>query len=138
MPSHESEIALDCFGDILTPKEIAKLMPSSVSQSWIYAHWEELGGVKIGGLKLISKEVFDDNFQKERLVLRQDRKGRQKVDTNQSGNGTVQMENKKGSKKGGSQAKRIRFGTVNHTNEFGLADAVKRVPERRKGKPPRS
>jgi hypothetical protein len=29
---------------ILTPNDVAKLMPF-VSESWIYDHWEDLGGV---------------------------------------------------------------------------------------------
>ena len=42
-------------GAIMTPEDVARFLKKSLS--WVYKHWQELGGVKLGGSLLFpSKE----------------------------------------------------------------------------------
>ena len=50
---------------ILTPDEVASLMPPSISRSWIEAHWKELGGTNVAGRKLILWSALHSNLQSE-------------------------------------------------------------------------
>lgn len=118
--------------DILTPDEVAKLMPSSVPKSWVYAHWEELGGVKIGKRKLILREVLYGNLQKREMVVRKDNEGRNDMDPRQSGHGSKKMEKEKGGQTGRSGTNSESRAYKNYSNEFGLVDAVQRISKRRK------
>ena len=125
-----SELAIDRNRnpDILTPNEVALLMPPSVPKSWIYAHWGELGGVKIGRRKLILREVFYANFQKEGLVVCTDRQKRGEMDSLQSRHGSEQVENEKRGETRGGKIAGMGGKVENHSNEFGLVDALQRIP----------
>jgi hypothetical protein len=72
-------------------------MPSSIPKSWLYAHWEELGGVTIGRRKLILKGVLYANLQAEGVLLRQNSGGRREPDAQQGGNKTLSMAEAPGS-----------------------------------------
>jgi hypothetical protein len=118
-------LSKDAYNDILTPREVALLMPSSISKSWIYEHWEELGGIKIGRRKLILRSVLYANLQGKRLVVRENREGRKEMDPKKSWYDTGEMEEEKGGQTGGGRVK-AKGGTIkNHSNEFGLVDALK-------------
>ena len=124
----------DC---ILTPKEVADLMPPSIPKSWVYAHWEDLGGVTIGRRKLILKKVFYANLQTKKMVLCESPDKRGEVDTCKSLNDGALLANQEGSQTSRSrienQGCRNAEGEVytNHTNEFGLVDTLQRLPGRR-------
>jgi hypothetical protein len=118
--------------EILTPHEVAQLMPASVPISWVYANWDSLGGVKIGKRKLILKEVLYANLQKRQVVVRSNREERKKLDAKKSGNGSDTVEKKRGCEKWRGRASQNSDKLINHSNEFGLIDAIQRVPERRK------
>jgi hypothetical protein len=108
---------------ILTPNDVAKLMPF-VSESWIYDHWEDFGGVTIGRRKFILWEVFYANLQGGQMVVRA-ANGRQKeMDTKKSQYGKETVENKKGSKTGRSGTEGACREVKNHSNKFGLVDAL--------------
>ena len=85
----------DSYNDILTPREVALLMPSSVPISWIYAHWEDLGGIRIGRRKLILRSVLYANLQGKRLLVRENREGRKEMDTPTSRYEPDEMEEEK-------------------------------------------
>ena len=55
--------------EILTPDDVASLMPHSISKPWIVAHWVELGGTDIAGRKLIIKSVLYDNLQSDQKKI---------------------------------------------------------------------
>lgn len=115
---------MNTFDDILTPREVALLMPSSVPISWIYAHWEDLGGIRIGRRKLILRSVLYANLQGKRLLVRENREGRKEMDTPTSRYEPDEMEEEKRGQTGGGGVK-AKGGTVkNHSNEFGLVDAL--------------
>ena len=57
--------------EILTPDDVASLMPQSISKPWIEEHWEELGGTDIAGCKLILKSVLYDNLQSDQKKVHQ-------------------------------------------------------------------
>jgi len=56
---------------ILTPDEVASLMPPSISISWIEARWKELGGTNVAGRKLILWSALHSNLQSEQNRVRQ-------------------------------------------------------------------
>ena len=116
---------------ILTPEEVAELMPASVPKSWIYAHWEDLGGVKIGKRKFILSEVLYANLQGRQMVVRPDHGRGREMDPEESRDGNHQMENqeRRQTRRGGTQGKGERV--KNHSNEFGLVDALQRISQRR-------
>ena len=116
---------------ILTPEEVAELMPASVPKSWIYAHWEDLGGVKIGKRKFILSEVLYANLQGRQMVVRPDYGGQRKVDSQEREDGGEQVENQEGRQAGRDRAQKKGERVKNHSNEFGLVDAVQRVSQRR-------
>ena len=118
---------MNAICEIMTPTEVLSLMPASLPKSWVYAHWEDLGGVKIGRRKLILREVFYANFQKEGLVVCTDRQERGEMDSLQSGHGSEQVENEKRSETRGVKIARMGGKVENHSNEFGLVDAVQRI-----------
>ena len=113
-------------GDILSVKEVLGLMPTSITAGWLYAHWEELGGVTIANKKLILRENLYAYLKgEERQVLRQDLGGEGAVHPGQNGDEPNKLahENRGKSSRGG--AKKIGQGTViDHSNDFGLADLV--------------
>ena len=113
--------------EIMTPDEVFSLMPPSVPKSWVYAHWGELGGVKIGKRKLILREVLYGNLQKEGLVVCPDREGQHELDTGESRNGRDPVEKETGrqTRRCGAETKGRKV--ENHSNEFGLIDALQRV-----------
>ena len=115
---------MNAFDDILTPREVALLMPSSVPISWIYAHWEDLGGIKIGRRKLILRSELYANLQGKGLVVRENRERRKEMDTpkNRYEPDEVEEEKRGQVRRGGIKAegRTIR----NHSNEFGLVDAL--------------
>jgi len=115
--------------ELLTAKDVAEHMPF-VSLSWIYDHWEDLGGVTIGKKKFILWEVYYANLQGGKVVVRPDNGGEREMDTKKSQYGKETLENKKGSKTGGNRTERACAAIRNHSNEFGLADAVQRVSKR--------
>jgi hypothetical protein len=110
--------------DILTPDEVSELMPSSVPKSWIYSHWEELGGVKIGKRKLILREMLYANLQTGRMVVCPSNSEKTKMDTKEITDGTLKMENQKGSPARGIRIAEAPGKVRNHSNEFGLVDAL--------------
>lgn len=57
--------------EILSPREVALLMPPSMSMTWIYEHWEELGGIRIGGRELIWRDALFNNLQGKQQVVSQ-------------------------------------------------------------------
>lgn len=111
---------------ILTPNDVAELMPF-VSASWIYDHWEDLGGVTIGKRKFILWEVFYANLQGGKVVVRPDNGGQREMDTKKSQYGKETVENKKGSKTRRSGTEGVCREVKNHSNKFGLVDAVQSV-----------
>jgi hypothetical protein len=125
----------DC---ILTPKEVAALMPPSIPKSWVYTHWEDLGGVTIGRRKLILKKVFYANLQTKKMVLCENPDKRGEVDTGKSQHDGASLANQERGQTSRSgienQGYRKTEGQVytNHTNEFGLVDTLQRLPVRRK------
>ena len=115
---------IDTHNDILTPREVALLMPSSISISWIYEHWEDLGGIKIGRRNIILRSVFYLNLQGRRVLVRENREGRKEMDPKESWYDTGEVEEEKRSQTGGGRVK-AKGGTIkNHSNEFGLVDAL--------------
>jgi hypothetical protein len=114
----------ESYNDILTPREVALLMPSSVPISWIYAHWEDLGGIRIGRRKLILRSVLYANLQGEGLLVRENREGRKEMDTPKNRNEANEVEEEKRGQTGGGRVE-AKGGTIkNHSNEFGLVDAL--------------
>jgi hypothetical protein len=111
---------------ILTPNDVAKLMPF-VSESWIYDHWEDFGGVTIGRRKFILWEVFYANLQGGQMVVRTDNGGQGEMDAEKSQYGKETVENKKGSKTRRSGTEGACREVKNHSNKFGLVDAVQSV-----------
>jgi hypothetical protein len=56
---------------IMTPEEVAAFCQKSTS--WVYAHWEELGGVKLGGSLMFpnKEDLYELLFHKRQgLALR--------------------------------------------------------------------
>jgi hypothetical protein len=87
------------FGhDILTPEEVAQYLRKS--PSWVYKHWQELGGRKLGGSLLFpSKEdLYERLFGKRKGV-----EVRLHPERDQTHKGLVQT--KKGRRKGTSTKK---------------------------------
>jgi hypothetical protein len=113
-------------GDILSVKEVLLLMPPSITQGWLYAHWEELGGVTIANKKLILKEnlyAYIKGEKREVLCESLERQG--SVHTGKSGNATDQLDDKSRGKSCGSGTSKIdKYPVVDHCNDFGLADYV--------------
>jgi predicted DNA-binding transcriptional regulator AlpA len=62
-----SKIAVDTNSDrdILTPEEVALFLRKSLS--WVYKHWQELGGRKLAGSLLFPKkeDLYELLFRKE-------------------------------------------------------------------------
>jgi hypothetical protein len=52
--------------EILTPQEVSKLLKKSVR--WVYANGDTLGGVKIGGSWIFTKENLTDAIQRKRQM----------------------------------------------------------------------
>jgi hypothetical protein len=105
--------------DILCPEDVISMMPASVQKSWVYDHWEDLGGVRIGKRLFILREVLYANLQTTRVVVREGRMGRRKMDTQESGNGANKVEKKARGQARGSGVKAARKKVKNHSNEFG-------------------
>jgi excisionase family DNA binding protein len=66
------------LSEYLTLAEVAKLL--KISHSTAYAHWRELGGIKIGGLirfrRSAIERLFEENEERETMVLsKDDRRG---------------------------------------------------------------
>ena len=105
-------------------------MPPPISISWVYKHWEELGGIKKGRRNVILRGVLYANLQGKGVVVRENREGRKEMDTpkNRYEPDEVEEEKRGQVRRGGIKAegRTIR----NHSNEFGLVDALQRVPER--------
>ena len=126
------------YDTILTPKEVVALMPPSIPKSWVYAHWGDLGGVTIGRRKLILKGVLYANLQTKGTVLSKSPDKRGEVDTEKSWHETAKMANEKRSQTSRSRTEDVDRGKAegqvytNHTNEYGLVDALQRLPGRRK------
>jgi hypothetical protein len=61
-------IDTEIINDILTPEEVAQYLRKS--PSWVYKHWQELGGRKLGGsLFFPSKEnLYEHLFGKRKGV----------------------------------------------------------------------
>ena len=55
--------------DIMSPREVLKIMPSSITIGWLYSHWPELGGVTIGNKKLIKRGILDAHLEGKQEVL---------------------------------------------------------------------
>lgn len=118
--------------EFLTPKDVALLMPPSIKKTWLYDHWEDLGGVRIGRKKLILKEIFYANFQKEGLVVCQGGKERKEMDAVEGGYDPDKVEDETRGKTGRGRVKENGKPIRNYSNEFGLVDALQRIPKRRK------
>lgn len=57
--------------EVIHPEDVAQFLRKSVS--WVYKHWKELGGVKIGGSILFpDKETLYDHifYQRKRMEVR--------------------------------------------------------------------
>ena len=125
------------FG-ILTPKEVAVIMPSSVPKSWVYAHWEDFGGVTIGRRKLILKEVLYAHLQTKGTVLSKSPDKRGEMDSEKSRHEAATLVNQEGCQTSRSGTENQGCGKAegqvytNHSNEHGLVDALQRIPKRRK------
>jgi hypothetical protein len=126
------------FDTILTPKEVTSLMPPSIPESWVYAHWEDLGGVTIGRRKLILKGVFYANLQAKKMVLCESPDKRGEMDTGKGPHDGATLADQEGGQTGRSGTENVGCGKAegqvytNHTNEYGLVDALQRLPGRRK------
>jgi len=55
--------------DILTPKQVAEMFPFTAR--WVYNHALELGGVKIGGAWIFTREGLENAIQRRRQVAGQ-------------------------------------------------------------------
>lgn len=49
--------------DILTPKDVARYFRKSVD--WVYSHFQELGGFKVGGLIFFTQEGLNNAIQRK-------------------------------------------------------------------------
>ncbi len=93
---------LDAFDNraILSPDEVAQFLGKSAS--WVYKHWQELGGAKLGGSLFFP--------EKEKLYERLFGKTKQTVDVRLCPTGTKVrkegVQNQTGSKSGGSPQKK--------------------------------
>ena len=112
------------ISDILSPEDVISIMPSSIKKSWIYSHWEDLGGIRIGKRLFILKEVLYANFQGKRLVVRKDRKEWPEVDSEGGGNEKSEVEEEERSQARRSRVKAASGAIKNYSNEFGLVDAL--------------
>ena len=83
--------------NIMTPEEVAQYLRKS--QSWVYKHWQVLGGVKLGGSILFpsKEELHERIFGKREVEVRLHPPG------DQAHRGLVQ--NQKGSKGSGGKKK---------------------------------
>jgi hypothetical protein len=99
---------------IMTPEEVAAFCQKSTS--WVYAHWEALGGVKLGGSLLFptKEDLYELLFNKRQgmaLRLHAERK---------TIHGDV-VQNKKGGKKSRSRkAERVEQAGGEDPNRHGL------------------
>ena len=89
---HTSSIDKKSSSKIMTPEEVAAFCQKSTS--WVYAHWEALGGVKLGGSLLFpSKEdLYELLFHKRQGLASRLHAKRETI------HGDV-VQNKKGGKK---------------------------------------
>ena len=115
---------MNAHDDILTPREVALLMPSSISKSWIYEHWEDLGGIKIGRRNIILRSVFYDNLQRRKVVVRENREGRKEMDSPKNRYEPDEVEEEKRGQVRRGRIKAEGRTIRNHSNEFGLVDAL--------------
>ena len=87
--------------DIMTPEEVARFLRKS--PSWVYKHWQELGGVKLGGsLFFPSKgELYEHIFHKgQGVAIRLQPEGR-KIHPSRVQNQKGGQPGRSGQKKGG-------------------------------------
>ena len=113
-------------GDILSVKGVLELMPAGITAGWLYAHWEELGGVTIANKKLILREnLYAYLTGEKREVLCQDMGGEGALHPGQSGDDPNKLAHeKRGKSSRGGAKKNGRNQVIDHSNDFGLADLV--------------
>ena len=116
------KLQMDTACEIMTPKQVLAVIP--ISKSWLYANWVLLGGVTINRRKFIKRELFHANFQEKRVVVRENKQGEREVDPFKSGHEREPLENAKGCQTGRGRITATSRKTKNHSNEFGLVDAV--------------
>jgi hypothetical protein len=122
--THETKILQP--GDILSVKKVLELMPAGITAGWLYAHWEELGGVTIANKKLILRENLYAYLKGEkREVLCHDMGGEGALDPGQGGDESNKLAHDIRGKCSCSGAKKVgRNQVIDHSNDFGLADLV--------------
>ena len=116
----ESDINTTEKYDILTPEEVARYLNKSVS--WIYKHWEMLGGRKLGGsLFFPGKEnlyerIFNKGHGMEvRLHPQRDQAVKSRVQNQDFG------QKSRGKKKGGTGTTKEKDPGANRHGLFGTA-----------------
>lgn len=110
--------------DILNPEQVASLMPPPITISWVYTHWEELGGTKIGRRNVILKGVLYANLQGKGVLVCKNREGREEMDPQASWHDTGEVEEEKRGQTGRGRAKAKGGAIKKHPNRFGLVDAL--------------
>jgi hypothetical protein len=117
----ESQIDKNFSPEIMTPEEVALFLRKSTS--WVYKHWKELGGRKLGGSLLFPRkeELYERIFGKRKGVEVRLHPGR-----DQTHGGLVQ--NQKSSKGGrGKETRRVEKSKTGagDPNRYGLLDIDK-------------
>lgn len=124
-------------GDVLTPKMVLKegLLPG-VGQTWLYKHWESLGGKTFGTKKFILREKLHASLQGKQTeeqapaVADQSQGAGQRFreisDTHNSGNDNNQLGNSKRGREGRTGTGKIGEGNVltDHSDQFGFGQYV--------------
>ncbi len=69
-PSKDSTSSNEYDRDVIGVKDVAQLLGMSIS--WVYEHYQDLGGVKIGGSLLFpsQKEIYERLFRPKKEILR--------------------------------------------------------------------
>ncbi len=119
-----------------SPDELLPSFPPSIKKEWLYAHWEELGGVTIGNRKLIKLEVLDANLEgTKREVLHQvertDKRKSEVSETDRCRNGATELGNEERGTGSRERAKEVGreeiFEDFEEDDPFNLAAFVKNV-----------
>ncbi len=109
--------------EFINPRDVKKII-SGASLSWIYKNWEHLGGIKIGGRKLIAKEVLHASLQQEREVASQGNHRKENILSNDSRDGAKKLFYQKGGPEGRGRVEKKGGVDERDINRHGLLDSL--------------